>query len=55
MGLRLKWKMLLLDSSRVALSYQILNKNGKPQDTYLDLADSENEIVVIDQNGTILD
>ncbi|NEU32019.1 DUF4179 domain-containing protein [bacterium LRH843] len=52
-GITLKVEDLMIDSSRVALSYQVLNENGKPQDTYLDLADSENKITVIGQSGTI--
>lgn len=50
-GLTFKVEDVLADSSRVALSYQIINKNGKIQDSYLDLGDSPNEITAIDQNG----
>ncbi|MCG7343235.1 DUF4179 domain-containing protein [Sporosarcina sp. ACRSL] len=46
---------VIADSSRVTLSYKVLNKNGKPQDTYLDIADSNNTITAIDQNGNVLD
>ncbi len=54
-GITFKVEDVITDSSRVALSFQILNKNGKPQDTYLDLADSENKITIINQNGTVYD
>jgi hypothetical protein len=54
-GITLKVEDVFVDSSRVALSYQILNENGKPLDTYLDLADSENKITIINQNGTVYD
>lgn len=43
---------VIVDSSRVALSYQVLDKNGKPQDTYLNPFHTKNEITVIDQSGT---
>lgn len=42
---------VMADSSRVALSYQVLNHAGKPQDAYLDFGDSKNEISAFDQNG----
>lgn len=54
-GITLKVEDLVVDSSRVALSYQVLNKKGKPQDTYFNLPDSQNEIIVIDQKGKVLD
>lgn len=54
-GITFKVEDMVADSSRVALSYQVLNKNGKPQDTYLDLPESKNEIYVIDQDGNRLD
>ncbi|MGM0901898.1 MAG: DUF4179 domain-containing protein [Bacillota bacterium] len=50
-GLTFKVEDVLADSSRVALSYQIINENGKVKDSYLDLGDSPNEITAIDQNG----
>lgn len=53
-GITLKVEDVVADSSRVALSYQVLNRDGKPQDTYLEMADSENEITAIDQNGEFL-
>lgn len=43
------------DSSRVSLSYKVLDKNGKPQNTYLNMADSDNVITATDQDGHVLD
>jgi hypothetical protein len=54
-GITLKVEDVVADSSRVALSYQILNKNGQLQDSYIELADSKNEIMASDQNGKRLD
>lgn len=54
-GITLKVEDLVVDSSRVALSYQVLDKKGKPQDTYFDFPDSQNEIIIMDQNGKVLD
>ena len=54
-GLTLRVEDVVADSSRVALSYQIVNKKGKIQDSYLELADSMNEIYASDQNGKRLD
>ncbi|PWA11985.1 hypothetical protein DCC39_08365 [Pueribacillus theae] len=54
-GITFRVEDMVADSSRVALSYQILNKNGKPQDTYLDLPESKNEIFAVDQEGKRLD
>lgn len=51
-GITFKVEDIVIDSSRVALSYQVLNKNGKPQDTYLNLADSDNKMTIVDQSGT---
>lgn len=50
-GITFKVEDVVADSSRVALSFQVLNQNGKPLDTHLNLADSENKIIVLDQNG----
>ena len=50
-GLTFKVEDVVTDSSRVALSFQVLNKNGKPQDTQLNLFESDNKITVIDQDG----
>lgn len=54
-GITFRVEDLVVDSSRVALSYQVLNKKGKPQDTYLNFPDSKNKVLVIDQNGKELD
>lgn len=54
-GITLKVEDVVADSSRVALSYQILNKNGQSQDSYIDLDNSKNEIMASDQNGKRLD
>ncbi|MCL6572920.1 MAG: DUF4179 domain-containing protein [Bacillus sp. (in: Bacteria)] len=54
-GITLKVEDVVADSSRVALSYQILNKNGQAQDTYIELNDSKNVIMASDQNGKRLD
>lgn len=54
-GLTFVVEDVIADSSRVSLSYKVLNKNGKPQDTYLNMADSENDITATDQNGNELD
>jgi hypothetical protein len=54
-GLTLKVEDVVADSSRVALSYQIVNKKGKIQDSYIELADSKNEIFASDQNGKRLE
>ncbi|MFJ7936179.1 DUF4179 domain-containing protein [Sporosarcina sp. NPDC096371] len=53
-GMTLKVEDVLADSSRVAVSYQILNRDGEPQDADLRWGESGNEIIVIDQNGTEL-
>ncbi len=51
-GLTLKVEDIVADSSRVALAYQVLDKNGKPKDTYIELADSTNEIYGFRKDGT---
>lgn len=54
-GITFKVEDSIVDSSRVALSFQVLNGNGKPQDTNLNLFhSSNNKITAIDQNGKIL-
>ncbi|WP_144512180.1 DUF4179 domain-containing protein [Bacillus sp. FJAT-22090] len=50
-GVTFKVEDVIVDSSRVALSYQVLDKNGKPQDTYLNPIETKNVITVFDQNG----
>lgn len=52
-GLTLKVEDLIADTSRIALSYQVLDENGKPQDAYLNLGLAE--IYAKDQNGKRLD
>ncbi|MFJ7971838.1 DUF4179 domain-containing protein [Psychrobacillus sp. NPDC096389] len=54
-GITLKVEDLVVDSSRVALSYQVLDKKGKPKDTYFSFPDAQNEIIVTDQTGKVLD
>ncbi|MFC5590853.1 DUF4179 domain-containing protein [Sporosarcina soli] len=54
-GITFKVEDVVIDSSRVALSFQVLNQKGKAQDTKLNLAESDNKITVIDQNGEPLD
>jgi hypothetical protein len=54
-GLTLKVEDVVADSSRVALSYQIVSKKGKIQDSYIELADSKNEIYASNQNGKRLE
>lgn len=54
-GITLRVEDVVADSSRVALSYQVVNKNGKIQDSYIELADSKNEIFASDQNGKRLE
>lgn len=50
-GRTFKVEDVMADTSRVALSYQVLNEAGKTKDTYLDFADGKNEIYAIDQKG----
>lgn len=54
-GITFKVEDAVVDSSRVALSFLVLNENGEPQDTNLNLYDSKNKITAIDQNGKIID
>lgn len=53
-GITFKVEDIVSDSARVALSYQILNAKGKPLDTNFEWGDSENEITVVTQDGTII-
>ncbi|SDM63804.1 anti-sigma factor [Bacillus sp. OK048] len=53
-GLTFRVEDVVADSSRVALSYQIVNKTGKIQDSYIELDDLKNKISASDQNGKIL-
>lgn len=54
-GITFKVEDVLADSSRVALSYQILNQKGKILDPYLDIGDSPNIITAFDQDGNKLE
>ncbi len=54
-GITLRVEDVVADSSRVALSYQIVNKNGKIEDSYIELDDSKNEIFASDQSGKRLE
>lgn len=50
-GITFKVEDVIADSSRVALSYQIVNKHGKAQENN----DLESEILVTNQDGKLLD
>ncbi|MCM3667951.1 DUF4179 domain-containing protein [Mesobacillus maritimus] len=50
-GLTLRVEDVLADSTRVALSYQIVNENGKILDPYLELDEQKNFIRAYDQDG----
>lgn len=54
-GITLKIEDVIADSSRVALSYQILNDKGQAQDSYIEFDDSKNEITATDPTGKKLD
>lgn len=54
-GLTLRVEDVVADSSWVALSYQIVNKDGKIQDSYIELDDLKNKIFASDQNGKRLE
>jgi hypothetical protein len=49
--LTLKVEDVMADSSRIALSYQILDENGKVQDTYFNFDDVNNKMTAVDQDG----
>ncbi|MFE8697629.1 DUF4179 domain-containing protein [Cytobacillus sp. FJAT-53684] len=53
-GITFKVEDVVADTSRIALSFQVLNEKGEPQDTYLDLPESRNKITAIDQDGKML-
>lgn len=48
-GVTLKVEEIIADSSRVTLSYQLLNKKGKP--IHWDIYHRDNKIISVDQNG----
>lgn len=50
-GLTFVVEDVIADSSRVSLSYKILNKNGKPMDTDLKFHESGNTVTASDQIG----
>jgi len=50
-NLTLRVEDVVADTTRVALSYQIINKHGKTRDTYLNLDETRNKITAVDQNG----
>ncbi|MBS4191946.1 DUF4179 domain-containing protein [Bacillus sp. FJAT-49705] len=50
-GITFKVEDVITDSSRVALSYQIINTDGKLQDTQLDIDVLQDSIMAFDQNG----
>ncbi|QED46576.1 DUF4179 domain-containing protein [Cytobacillus dafuensis] len=50
-GITFKVEDVITDSSRVALSYQIINADGDFQDTEIDLDVSQDNITAFDQNG----
>lgn len=54
-GLTFVVEDIIADSSRVSLSYKVLNKNGKPQDTYINISESRNEISAFDQSGQLIE
>lgn len=54
-GLTLRVEDVIADSSRVSLSYKVLDKDGKTLDTHLNMAGSVKDVTAIDQNGNVLD
>ncbi|MFS0636960.1 DUF4179 domain-containing protein [Mesobacillus foraminis] len=54
-GITFKVEDVLADSSRVALSYQLLNKNRKALNPHLDIGDTGNTIKAFDQNGNTIE
>lgn len=54
-GITLKVEDVIADSSRIALSYQILNDKGHSLDSYIELDGSTNQITATDQTGKKLD
>lgn len=53
-GLTLVVEEVIADTSRVSLSYKVLNEKGIPQDTQLNYLHYRNKITAIDQNGNEL-
>lgn len=54
-GITFKVEDVVSDTSRIALSYQILNAKGKPLDTNFDWNDGGNEILVLKEDGSHVD
>lgn len=54
-GITFKVEDIITDSTRVALSYQIIDEQGNFKDTVLGLAESNNEIYVTSQDGDKLE
>jgi len=54
-GITFKVEDVVADTSRVALSYQIIKENGKPLDTKIILEEPFNQIMAFDQNGKKID
>lgn len=54
-GLTFVVEDVIADSSRVSLSYKVLNKNGKPMDTDLRFYESGNTVAAADQDGRPLE
>ena len=54
-GITFKVEDVVSDTSRIALSYQILNAKGKPLDSNFDWNEGENEILVLREDGAHID
>ncbi|HYK73861.1 MAG TPA: DUF4179 domain-containing protein [Pseudoneobacillus sp.] len=54
-GIKFKIEDVMADSSRIALSYQILSESGKVKDPYFDLGHPKNTITVLDAQGKKLE
>ncbi len=46
---------VVADTSRIALSFKVLDSNGKPLDTSINMDDTENRIAAYDQDGKEID
>ncbi|MEK4228049.1 DUF4179 domain-containing protein [Solibacillus sp. FSL H8-0538] len=54
-GITLKVEDVMVDSSRLVISYQILNSSGKVLDPYFDMQDKDNHIFLVDAQGNELE
>lgn len=54
-GIIFKIGEIVADSSRVALSFQVLDENGKLDNAKINMENIENNIIAVDQNGVALD